>query len=103
MDPLSEFLALVGRLGDIGATGLLVVVVVMILTGRLVPRSVLQVWIDAYKTERASSVAKDATIDKFADAGRVTARALDAIPKSPDGGDSDVEEDTETRRRKRLG
>lgn len=101
MDLFAEFFS-ADRLVDLGASGLLVIVVLMILFGKLVPKSVSDAWKDAYYKAQAANEAKDRVIAQFADAGTVTARALDALP-TPGGGDADVAETTETRRRRRQG
>lgn len=99
MDPWSDFLAGL-RITEIGASGLLVLTVLMILTGKLVPRSVADVWRQAYlKSEEASHV-KDETIAELVRANSVGVRVLDSLP--PAGGESDVvEETTGTRLRRR--
>jgi hypothetical protein len=102
MDPLTEMLSLLRPLADVTATTLLVVVVFMILSGRLVPRSTVNDWKAAYQKSQDANAVKDSIISEMAGAGLVTARALDALP-SPGGGDSDVGETTETRRRRRQG
>lgn len=89
MDPLSEFFGAVAQFSDIGATGLLVVVVVLILTGRLVPRSVSNDWRTAFLKSQEAHAVKDRIISDMAEAGIVSAKALDALP-TPDGGESDA-------------
>lgn len=84
---------------DLGAVALLGLVVLMVLTGRLVPKSVSDAWRDAYFKAQEANAVKDQAIAQFAEAGIVTARALDALPQP--GGDPDVDETTETRRRRR--
>lgn len=102
MEPVSAFLAAIRPFLDVGATGLLVVVMFMILTGRLVTRSTLEFYIDAYNKSQAALAQKDTVIADLADAGRVSARVLDSLP--PAGGDPNVDEtSTETRRRRRQG
>ena len=87
---------------DIGATALLTVVVLLILTGRLVPKSVADAWKNAYFTEQASGREKEKQITLLASSATVSARVLDALPLT--GGESnDVEETTGTRRRRRQG
>jgi hypothetical protein len=101
MDPWTEFITGL-RVTEVGASGLLVIVVLMILTGRLVPKSVADGWRNAYlKSEEASRV-KDETINELVGANRVSMRVLDALPPAK-GGEPDVEETTETRRRRRQG
>ena len=101
MNPFAEFFSTLNVL-ELGASGLVTVIVVMILTGRLVPKSVADAWKTAYFKSQDAHAAKDAVISQFAEAGIVTARALDSLPQ-PQGGESDVEETTETRRRRRQG
>jgi hypothetical protein len=98
MDPFAEFFSSL-RIMDVGASGLVAVIVIMILTGRLVPRSVSDGWKNAYFKSQAAHEVKDRVIAQFADAGTVTARAMDALP-TPGGGEPDVAETTETRRRR---
>lgn len=87
---------------DIGATALLAVVVILILTGRLVPKSVADAWKNAYFTEQASGREKEKQITLLASSATVSARVLDALPLT--GGESDaVDETTDTRRRGRQG
>lgn len=74
---------------DIGATALLTIVVILILTGRLVPKSVADAWKNAYFTEQASGREKEKQITLLATSTAVSARVLDALPLT--GGDSDVE------------
>ncbi|PVE94984.1 hypothetical protein [Microbacterium sp. TPD7012] len=74
---------------DIGATALLTIVVILILTGRLVPKSVADAWKNAYFTEQASGREKEKQITLLASSTTVSARVLDALPLK--GGDSDAE------------
>lgn len=83
---------------DIGATALLTIVVIMILTGRLVPASVSNAWKNAYFTEQASGREKEKQITLLASSTTVSARVLDALPLT--GGDSDVETTTSKDRRR---
>lgn len=102
MEPLTDFLALLKPLGEISATGLLVVVVVMILTGRLVPRSALNDWKNAYRESQEAHARKDQALSEMAEAATVSARALDSIPTN--GGEPDDFSSTaEVRRRRRQG
>lgn len=101
MEPFAQFFSTLNVL-ELGASGLVTVIVVMILTGRLVPKSVADAWKDAYYKSQAANAVKDQALVQYAEAGIVTARALDSLPQ-PQGGDSDVEETTETRRRRRQG
>lgn len=101
MDLWSEFLSGL-RVTEVGASGLLVITVLMILTGRLIPRSQAELWRTAYLKSEDASRQKDATIAKLVEANRVGVRVLDSLPTAP-GGDSDVEATTETRRRRRQG
>lgn len=102
MDPLSELLTSLRPLADIGATGLIVLVVVMILTGRLVPRSVVNDWKTAYFKSQEAHGVKDQIIGDMAEAGIVSARALDALP-TPNGGEPHAATTAETVRRRRQG
>ncbi|MFJ4997099.1 hypothetical protein ACIP5T_03035 [Microbacterium sp. NPDC088619] len=87
---------------DIGATALLTIVVVMILLGRLRPKSAVDEWRDAYLKERAAGDVMRQQISALVSTGVVTARVLDSLPTA--GGEpNDVEETTETRRRRRQG
>lgn len=81
---------------DLGATALLGLVVVMILMGRLNPRSVAEFWKNAYLTEKKAGEIKDAQIAKLIDAAHTSARALDALPKA--GGEPDASDTEEVRR-----
>lgn len=87
---------------DIGATALLTIVVLMILTGRLRPKSAVDEWRDAYLKERAAGDVMRQQISELVSTGRVTARVLDSLPTA--GGEPNVlEEATETPRRRRQG
>lgn len=94
MDVLSLFAN--SNFRDLGATALLALVVIMILTGRLNPRSVAEFWRTAYLTEKKAGEVKDAQIAKLIDAAHTSARALDALPKA--GGEPDASDTAETRR-----
>jgi hypothetical protein len=97
-DPWMAFLSSLNIM-DLGSTGLLAVCVLMILTGRLNPRSVAESWRDAYLKERAAGDVMRQQISDLVSTGHVTARVLDSLPTA--GGDSNgVEETTETRRRR---
>lgn len=87
MDVISFFAN--GTIRDIGATALLALVVLMILTGRLVPKSVADAWKTAYFTEQASGREKEKQITLLASSTTVSARVLDALPLKQ-GGDSDA-------------
>lgn len=100
MDPWAEFFSSL-RFTDIGAAGLLSVAVILILLGKLVPKSVADAWRDAYFKEREASSVKDAQITDLSAAARVTARALDSLPQG--GGEPDAATTTETRRRREQG
>ena len=100
-DPWSSFISTINIL-DLGSTGLVTLIVVMILTGRLVPRSVVEMWKAAYYSEQAAGKVKDQHIATLAGSASVTARALDSLPKVA-GGEPDVADTTETRRRRRQG
>lgn len=100
MDPFSELLANLNLL-DLGASGLLVLVVLMILTGRLVPKSVADVWRTAHAKSEEASRQKDSIIAKLVEANTVGVRVLDSLPSASPGGEPDVEETTQTRRRRR--
>lgn len=86
-DPWTEFLANF-NLVDAGATGLLALVIVMILMGKLVPKSVADAWRDAYRTEQASNRELMKQNTQLVASTTVTARVLDALPKAS-GGDGD--------------
>lgn len=96
-DQWGSFLSNISIL-DLGATGLLALTVLMILTGRLVPKSTSDAWKDAYQKEQAVTREQAKQISMLAASTSVTARVLDALPKAS-GGDPD-ETDTETVRRK---
>lgn len=101
MDPWSSFVSSLSVM-DVGSTGLLAVTVLMILTGRLVPKSSVDAWRDAYLKERSAGDVMRQQISELVSTGRVTARVLDSLPTA--GGEPDgVEETTETRRRRRQG
>lgn len=102
MEQIPEFLNSLKPFYDIGSTGLLVIVIVMIFTGRLLPRSVVQFWIDAYNGQRDANTRLLETNRLLAQSSAVSARALDSLPPA-DGGEPDVATTTETRRRRRQG
>ena len=93
MDPWSSFVSSLSIM-DLGSTGLLAVTV--ILTGRLVPKSVADAWKTAYFTEQASGREKEKQITLLAGSASVSARVLDALPV-PTGGESDAETVSEVR------
>lgn len=101
MDPWSSFVAQLS-LTDLGASGILALVIIMILTGRLVPKARADEWRDAWSKEREAGDVMRQQISDLAAAGHVTARVLDALPQ-PGGDPDDVEDTTETRRRRRQG
>lgn len=84
---------------DIGATALVGLIVVMILTGRLVPKSAADAWKDAYYKEKESSQEKDQQITLLARSTVVSARVLDALPLATGGGPDAEETSSEDRRR----
>lgn len=86
-DPWTDFLSNF-NLVDAGATGLLALVIVMILMGKLVPKSVADAWRDAYRTEQASNRELMKQNTQLVASTTVTARVLDALPKAS-GGDGD--------------
>lgn len=90
-DPWGSFLSSVSVL-DLGATGLLAITVLMILTGRLVPKSTSDAWKDAYHQEQKVTREQSKQISMLAASTSVTARVLDALPIAsggePDGTDS---------------
>lgn len=99
MDPWAQFVSELS-ITDVGASGLLALVILMILTGRLVPKGRVDEWRDAYTKERAAGDVMRQQISDLAAAGHVTARVLDALPQA--GGEpDDLEATTETRRRRR--
>jgi len=100
MDPWAQFLTSL-RLDQLSSNVILGLVVLMILTGKLVPRSVADVWRTAHEKSEASHRVKDATIAKLVDANSVGVRVLDSLPPADPGGEPDVAETTETRRRRR--
>ncbi|MGW9268317.1 hypothetical protein [Microbacterium sp. NPDC055599] len=95
MDPWSSFVSSLSIM-DLGSTGLLAVTVMLILTGRLVPKSVADAWKTAYFTEQASGREKEKQITLLAGSASVSARVLDALPV-PTGGESDAETVSEVR------
>lgn len=99
MDPWSAVFSELS-LTDVGASGLLALVVLMILTGRLVPKSRADEWRSAWEKERAAGDVMRQQISDLAAASHVTARVLDALPQ-PGGEPDDLETTTETRRRRR--
>lgn len=102
MDPWSEFLSSL-RITEIGASGIVVVVVFLILKGWLVTKSHVDQWREAYFRERERADKMQQQMGELTRVLQVTGRVLDALP-TMDGGDSDVAESTaETRRRRRLG
>lgn len=101
MDPWAEFLSTL-RLTDLGASGLVAITVLLILMGRLVPKSVADAWKDAYFKEKEAGQIKDQQVADLAAAARVSARALDALPRAT-GGEPDVATTEETAPRGRQG
>lgn len=101
MDPWSSFLSQLS-LTELGASGILVIVILMILTGKLVPKARVDEWRDAWSKEREAGDVMRQQISDLAAAGHVTARVLDALPQ-PGGEPDDLEATTETRRRRRQG
>lgn len=89
MDPWTEFLSGL-RITELGASGLLVITVLLILMGRLVPGRERDAWRDAYFKEKEAGMVKNQQITDLTRAVEVSVRALDALP--PSGGDSDAEE-----------
>lgn len=79
---------------SLGATGLLAVVVVLILTGRLVPKSVLdelrtdkdkqiEVWRTAYETSLSTQEVQREQISALLEATRTTTHVIQSLPVSP--------------------
>lgn len=97
MDLFAEFFSSL-RLIDLGASGLVVVIVMMILTGKLVPKAVADAWKDAYYTEKRAGEIKDGHIAELAKIAGVSVRALDALPRAG-GGEPDSSDTAETTRR----
>lgn len=89
MDPWSQFVSSVSIV-DLGSTGLLAVTVWMILTGRLVPRSVSDAWRTAYEKEREARQEKDKQVSLLAGSASVSAKVLDALPLTT-GGERDAD------------
>lgn len=109
MDPWAEFLASF-RIGDVGPTALVVIIVVMILRGDLVPKSnanswkdAASSWKDAFEKSQQAGEIKDDQITKLVDATAVVARALDALPRAEGGELDGISDTTETRRRRSQG
>lgn len=76
---------------SLGATGLLAVVVILILTGRLVPRSTLEdvradkdkqieVWRTAYETSMSAQDVQREHISALLGAAETTTRVIQALP-----------------------
>lgn len=99
MDPWSSFVSSLSVM-DLGSTGLLAVTVLMILTGRLVPKSALDAWRDAYLKEQEAGREKDKQITLLAGSASVSARVLDALPLTQ-GGETDAEVPSKDRRPRR--
>lgn len=99
MDPWSSFVSSLSIM-DLGSTGLLAVTVLMILTGRLVPKSSVDAWRDAYLKEQEAGREKEKQISLLAASTSVSARVLDALPLRA-GGEPDVEVSEKDRRPRR--
>lgn len=76
---------------SIGATGLLAVVIVMILTGRLVPKSTIddlradkdkqiEVWRAAYETSMSAQEVQREQISALLEASKTTTNVIQALP-----------------------
>lgn len=102
MDPWAEFLSSI-RIVDVGASALVVIIVLMILRGDLVPKSTANSWRDAFEKSQQAGEIKDAQITKLADATTVVARALDALPRLEGGEPDGFSDTTEARRRRSQG
>lgn len=109
MDPWGEFLSTI-RIGDVGASALVVIIVLMILRGDLVPKSnanswkdAASSWKDAFEKSQQAGEIKDTQISKLVDATAVVARALDALPRVEGGEPDGFSDTTETRRRRPQG
>ena len=99
MDPWVEFVSNL-KVTEVGASGLVLLIVLLILRGALVPKSRVDEWRDAYLKERAAGDVMRQQISDLVATGHVTARVLDSLPTA--GGDpDDVEATTQTRRLRR--
>lgn len=78
---------------SLGATGLLAAVVIMVLTGRLVPRSSLEdlrtdkdkqieIWRTAYETSMAAQEVQREQLSALLEANRTTTRVIQSIPEA---------------------
>ncbi|HET8588976.1 MAG TPA: hypothetical protein VFM01_05035 [Nakamurella sp.] len=81
--------AVAWALANLGPGALIVLVVLLILSGRLVPRRALQDMINERDDWKAAAQAKDATIavqarqiDELQEAGRVATAVMQALPKA---------------------
>lgn len=77
---------------QLGAGGLLTMAVAMVLTGRLVPRSVSDQWEEAYREEKALNREQAQQLSELAEIGHTTVAILQSISTAshrptPDGGD----------------
>lgn len=79
---------------SIGATGLLALVVIMILTGRLVPRSTfedlradkdkqIEVWRSAYETSMSAQDVQREQITALLEAAKTTTHVIQSLPVAP--------------------
>jgi hypothetical protein len=76
MTEWSDFLSV----SNLGATGLLAITVLLVLFGRLQPKSNVMLWQNAYTKAMESLAERDKQISDLIEANRVAARALDALP-----------------------
>lgn len=79
---------------SIGATGLLAIVVIMILTGRLVPKSMfedlradkdrqIEIWRSAYETSMSAQDVQREQISALLEATKTTTSVIKALPVAP--------------------
>lgn len=78
---------------SLGATGLLAVVVILVLTGRLVPKSTvdelrtdkdkqIEIWKTAYETSMSAQEIQRGHITALLEANRTTTHVIQAIPQA---------------------
>lgn len=72
---------------QLGAGGLLTVAIGMILTGRLVPRSVSDKWESAYREEKALNREQAGQLAELTEIGHTTVALLQSIDKTGQSGD----------------
>jgi hypothetical protein len=82
---------------SIGATGLLALVVIMILTGRLVPKSMfedlradkdqqIEIWRSAYAASTSAQDVQREQISALLEAAKTATSVIQALPHSNEGG-----------------